>query len=373
MPDLASKTLALVGSLYDAAADPDSWPVFLDALGGCMRGIAPAVILTDRATDATRFTAVAGADPAWTQAYEAYYRFRDLRRPRIAALPQGATFIGSALLPDRDLLASEFYNDFLRPQGFFHILGGVPVRDAEETWVVRVIRERTAPAFDRHDLGRLHRLMPHLSRALRLHHQLTLAAARRDEAVEVLEWFPAGVLLLDSGGRLVAANRQGEDLLAAGDAVRVGRDGLRAALPVETAALRQAVAQAASGGSEGGAVLNLSRPSRRPLNLLVAPLRAGPLREAAARAAVVVFVTDPERTPAAPAGRVQAWLGLTRAEAALVRELLHGRSLEEAADALGVSPHTARTQLKRALAKTGTGRQAELVRLALSTPAILSR
>jgi DNA-binding CsgD family transcriptional regulator len=40
---------------------------------------------------------------------------------------------------------------------------------------------------------------------------------------------------------------------------------------------------------------------------------------------------------------------------------------------LGVSVNTVRTQLKRALAKTRTGRQAELVRLALGTPAMLGR
>jgi DNA-binding CsgD family transcriptional regulator len=56
-----------------------------------------------------------------------------------------------------------------------------------------------------------------------------------------------------------------------------------------------------------------------------------------------------------------------------VLQLLHGRRVEDAADALGISAHTARTQLKRALAKTSTGRQAELVRLVLGTPAMLAR
>jgi DNA-binding CsgD family transcriptional regulator len=88
---------------------------------------------------------------------------------------------------------------------------------------------------------------------------------------------------------------------------------------------------------------------------------------------VVVFVTDPEQEPRAHLERLQRYLGLTRAETALVLELARGRRLEDAAAALGISVNTARTQLKRALAKTGTGRQAELVRLALGTPAMLGR
>ena len=121
-------------------------------------------------------------------------------------------------------------------------------------------------------------------------------------------------------------------------------------------------------------MLNLTRPPpARPLNLLVAPLRGKLLSREAPRAAAVVFVTDPERLPSTPIDRVQRWLGLTRAEAALVLQLLRGRRVEDAADALGISAHTARTQLKRALAKTSTGRQAELVRLVLGTPAVLAR
>src|SRR5262249_23985147 len=124
--------------------------------------------------------------------------------------------------------------------------------------------------------------------------------------------------------------------------------------------------------SEGDGTLTITRPSeRRPLNLLVAPLRASLAPEATARAQVVVFVTDPEEIPFAPVERLQHYLGLTQAEAALVLWLVQGRRVEDAADELGISVNTARTQLKRALTKTGTGRQAELVRLALSTPAIL--
>ena len=240
-----------------------------------------------------------------------------------------------------------------------------------------MIRPRTAPPFGRREAALIHRLMPHLARGLRLHRRLAAAAVGRDEAVEVLDWFPTGVLLVDAAGRVVAANRTAEEILATGDGLRAGGDGLRAAVPAETAALQRLIAQTGAGPSRvdpNGGVLNLTRPSRaRPLNLLVAPLRGRLLAHEAPRAAVVVFVTDPERLPSTPVDRVQRWLGLTRAEASLVLQLLHGQRVESAADALGISLHTARTQLKRILVKTDTGRQAELIRLALRTPAVLAR
>jgi len=53
--------------------------------------------------------------------------------------------------------------------------------------------------------------------------------------------------------------------------------------------------------------------------------------------------------------------GLTRGEAALASKLVQGKSIEEAAQDLFISTHTARTHLKRIFMKTDTHRQTELV------------
>jgi DNA-binding CsgD family transcriptional regulator len=54
---------------------------------------------------------------------------------------------------------------------------------------------------------------------------------------------------------------------------------------------------------------------------------------------------------------------LTKAEAALLRELADGRSLAQAALRLARARNTVRNQLQSIFAKTGTHRQAELVAL----------
>jgi len=53
--------------------------------------------------------------------------------------------------------------------------------------------------------------------------------------------------------------------------------------------------------------------------------------------------------------------GLTRTEAALVAHLVQGKSIEDAAIALSISPHTARMHLKRIFMKTEARGQTELV------------
>jgi pimeloyl-ACP methyl ester carboxylesterase/DNA-binding CsgD family transcriptional regulator len=56
-------------------------------------------------------------------------------------------------------------------------------------------------------------------------------------------------------------------------------------------------------------------------------------------------------------------LGLTAAEARLAAKLVQGLQIADAAAELGITAHTARTQLKNIFAKTGTRRQGELIQL----------
>jgi DNA-binding CsgD family transcriptional regulator len=99
---------------------------------------------------------------------------------------------------------------------------------------------------------------------------------------------------------------------------------------------------------------------------MVSPLLA-PVRGAASTDVVVaVFVVDPEGGVPPVAGVLEELYSLTRSEAEIVRCLAMGLSLEEAAQARGISMNTARSHLKHAFSKTGTSRQGELVRLVIA-------
>ncbi|MCW6506777.1 helix-turn-helix transcriptional regulator [Lichenifustis flavocetrariae] len=63
---------------------------------------------------------------------------------------------------------------------------------------------------------------------------------------------------------------------------------------------------------------------------------------------------------------IGSFFGLTPAEARLAYEMAHGDGLGACARRLGITPNTARTHLKHVFEKTGTRRQAELLRLLLS-------
>jgi DNA-binding CsgD family transcriptional regulator len=78
-----------------------------------------------------------------------------------------------------------------------------------------------------------------------------------------------------------------------------------------------------------------------------------------------LFITDPERTSNPTANSLRQSFGLTRTEAAVALGVLSGGGLKAVAARLGIAPTTARTHLTAIFEKTGTRRQADLVRALL--------
>ena len=81
----------------------------------------------------------------------------------------------------------------------------------------------------------------------------------------------------------------------------------------------------------------------------------------------MLFITDPEANPGVRPQWLREDFGLTPAEAVVAVEILEADGLQAAARRLGISLATAHTHLAHVFDKTGTRRQAELVRLLLQS------
>lgn len=79
----------------------------------------------------------------------------------------------------------------------------------------------------------------------------------------------------------------------------------------------------------------------------------------------ILFVSNPDAPYEEAAEEVLDAYGLTPSEKKLLRELMTGRSLQEAADALQITRVTSRNRLAQIMSKTDTHRQSELLQLML--------
>jgi DNA-binding CsgD family transcriptional regulator len=175
-----------------------------------------------------------------------------------------------------------------------------------------------------------------------------------------LDWLSCGVVIVDEDIRPIFANRAGHALIDKGRFPLLRKATLYRPDPLE--GIRRAIA--AFRDTYATVSCRVGNP---PLICTVANLQQSCANR---RGRAVLFVTDPKQMRTTRLADV-AGLGLTRAEAALAVEFANGHSLQTCADRLGISLTTTRTHLRRIFEKTGACRQAELMRLILtSTPAL---
>lgn len=177
---------------------------------------------------------------------------------------------------------------------------------------------------------------------------------------EVMDRFPFALLIVDGQHRPLYRNAQARRLLnervlhidPAGRLRARGNSG--GLVPVLNHALGKLTSPC------WDAVLLDDRPGER-LHAWVSPLIAAVSGGEEKLAAVAVF--DAARDQAYTWGALKALYGLTRKETRLVNGLLQGLSLKEYCRANFVTANTVHTHLRSIFRKTGTNRQAELVRL----------
>jgi DNA-binding CsgD family transcriptional regulator len=176
---------------------------------------------------------------------------------------------------------------------------------------------------------------------------------------------PASSLLVDARSAVLHANQVAGALVRAGDGLTAPGNTLACEHGSDTSRLRQLV-NTASGNGSGGTLAVRRHADRRPLSVLVGPLRGQHPGLLAPPATAILLVADPERAVAASCPHLCQLYGLTAAEARTAHALLDYDRLADVAGRLGVSLATVRTLLQRTFEKTGTHRQAELVGLLLA-------
>lgn len=289
--------------------------------------------------------------------------------PCVMTDPCGTVINSEDLIPHRDLLRADFYREVLEPADIGHGLGCQLSRSPEHTTGLFLFRSGRHGPFERSDEKALSRVVPFLRNAVLLSERVRPRVAERAAAHEILETLSAGVVLLDRRGRVVYMNRSAAGAVAAADGLTVKDRELSAASPVEASRLKRFLAQLVDPEAEMPAqpALAISRPSQlRPYSLLGVRLPASGSAHLPFRCAAFLFLNDPERPQGAhPEALIQLY-GLTSAEADVAIAIAEAGGVQQAAKALGVRPNTVRAHLQHIFEKTGTRRQAELVRLILA-------
>ena len=186
-----------------------------------------------------------------------------------------------------------------------------------------------------------------------------------------LDLLPFSIIVVDRDATLRRTNRSAAELLRSGTLLAVSGRRLHAARPLDTAALRHAIAEVAqrAGSHPGTPVTRVWRP--RGNGGLAAILVACAGADQPRTPLVTVLAFDATSLPALDVRVLRTLYDLTPAEARIAALLAAGHSAADLSRLLRISLNTTRTHIHRVLAKVGCTRQADLVRRLLSGAAHL--
>ena len=119
----------LIGKIYDAAIAPESWTVFLECLSEVFKSRGTILYLMDFAnhrsicrSDDVSFIQFVRTDPATVASYDCYYSKVNVWLENSKNLPEGELVTTEQLFSEQELIKTEWYNDWLKPQNYFHAM-----------------------------------------------------------------------------------------------------------------------------------------------------------------------------------------------------------------------------------------------------------
>jgi DNA-binding CsgD family transcriptional regulator len=200
------------------------------------------------------------------------------------------------------------------------------------------------------------------------------AEIANDAAAGLLRRLSFGVLFVDAGGLVTSLNQAAERIIEAADGLTLQEGILTPARAFEQAKLSQALAEIARHPSAGGHSFIIGRPARRlGYAILIMPLSTEQgVIVGAGLPTAMILVTDFDLRPQIGTGMLNELFGFTEAQARLATALAQGKTLRQIAAETGQALPTLRAHLSAMFEKTGVKRQADIIRLVLSVPAIQS-
>ncbi|MBP9034470.1 MAG: helix-turn-helix transcriptional regulator [Pseudomonadales bacterium] len=367
---------ALVHLLYSSVTDPPRLNEFLSQCSLHLGAVSAAVAICELATGRWRYLDFHPGPVDIARVYESHYCEEDPVKAALLRRAPRRFYLGHELCDEQTRGTHPYWTEWFAQMEYSDVCAARIPLGQHYSCHIGFVRDNATERFGQREVAFLDLLLPHLEQALLIHNRLGRLIILADLAQEHLAQTGAGCVILNGDGRINFRNRIAQDLLRDSNALEE-KDGtiritdpqihLRFSRLLQDCILVSRLSTVMSGG-----MVAVPRPGALPLSVVVLPYHAVSHTETAIGQgnSAMVLLYDPGRSRMEPPGILRELYRLSDAEARLSWRLANGETLEEIATAEGSSRETVRSQLKRIFAKTGTSRQAELVRLILIGPAL---
>jgi DNA-binding CsgD family transcriptional regulator len=358
----------LIGDFYDASLDPMLWPDAFHKAAKYIGGSASYLFWQDILGESSDGYFAAGHDPHFLQLYyKKYFKINPVFPTVVFHDLEQALSIPDCL-PQEDFCRSQFVREWVVPQGYVDVAFSNVEKSATSCAVFTVMRHISDGFGDDNFRRRFALVVPHVRRALLIGKVINLHKVEAAALADSLDTLASAMFLVDGAGRIVHANASGYAMISETRALRAPNGRLGAIDPVADRAFSGIFAAAEGGdislGKRGISVPLLARDNERYV-AHVLPLTSGARRQAGVSygAVAAVFVRKAALDFPLPPVAIAQQFKLTQAELRVLFSVMEFTGITEIAEVLGISEATAKTHLHHVFEKTGTGRQADLVKL----------
>jgi DNA-binding CsgD family transcriptional regulator len=361
----------LVGQIYDAALDQGLWPGVLEQICKFVPGPAAMIYCQDAALRTGNRFHSWGDDPEYTRQYfERYIALNPIVTSQHFS-EVGEVKAAHDLIPYDELVETRFYQEWMRPQGYVDNVFANLDKSATSYAGLTVARDAHHGPVDEEARRRMRILVPHVRRAVVIGNVIDLHKVEATMLADTLAGVASGVFVVGANARVVFANPAGRDMLGEGTILREAKGALVAAEPQADHALQEVIATAGRGDAElggRGVAIALTDPEGERWLAHVLPLTSGARRQAGITysAVAAVFVRKVSLYTLSSMEIISKLYGLTASEVRALQAVVEIGGVPAVARALGISEATVKTHLHHLFAKTGTIRQADLVKLVAS-------
>jgi DNA-binding CsgD family transcriptional regulator/PAS domain-containing protein len=366
--DLADQS-ALIGSIYDCALDPDLWPNTMQRMCAVFEGYSAGIVLLDFKGTGDRLVRDWGPTPSWAERMEGvldsvkriHRQFLGLRGPRL----DEPILLPRDLAHQVNVFDTPFYKEWAAPQRIHQVMEAVALGETTRLGLFCITRQDHMGFFSDDQIALLRYLAPHIRRAITVSDLLDLKTVERQAFVAVIDGIPTGICVLGHDGQILHANVAAKAMLESRTPIRSENGRLRGVDSRATTELLNAVATAQGDYSQigpNGIGVPLRAPGGRPSVAHVLPLAHGDVRtRLIPQALAAVFISGDGPASFVNLDAIARSFEFTPSETRVANEILLGRSIAEAAIALGIGESTAKTHLQNVFFKTGVSRQVDLI------------
>jgi DNA-binding CsgD family transcriptional regulator len=338
----------------------------LAGISGFVGGQVCGLLAKDTAKKCVRANCQVGVDEHYMRLYkDTYYQHGPIANSVCGDIEQIISV--PDLVPYDEFRRGRFYQEWAEPQGWVDVAMVALERSATSCAYLNVARHEGSGMVDDEMRLRLALVVPHMRRAMSICKTIESKEAETATFADIFDGLNTGLIVVDGNCGIVHANTAGKDILSTGDFLRSIGGRLAAGDAIVDQTLREAVAGIENSDGEANAksiALPLAARDGERYLAHVLPLTSVARRRAGATsAAAAMFVRKAALNAPSPPEVIGSTFNLTPAELRVLFAIVEIGGVPDVAAALGVADTTVKTHLSRVFEKTGSARQADLVKL----------